>query len=133
MTIIVIRIKDKQKITDGGVDTASSDSTVPIGDSLNVNHHLDPDSIIELLDQVPEDRIHIRQSTHHPHWSRGDPCPKCGNTELAVMELRETTYESSGGEFRFDHLDDGMGPQLSVVCKECHTHLSHVPYHSLTD
>jgi len=133
MTTIVISLKDGQKSTDGGVDTASSDSVQSLTDSVNVNHHLDPDSVTELLDQVPNDQIQIRQSTRDPHWSRGEPCPECGNTELAVMELRETTYKSSNGEFDLEHLDNDKGPQLSIVCKECHAHLSHVPYYSLVE
>lgn len=133
MTTIVITLKNTKKTTDGGIEITTTDSTTAAPESVDINHHLDPDEIIELLNQVPEDQVQIRQSTHHPNWERGDPCPDCGNTELAVMELRETTYESVEGELHFEHLDEDKGPQLSIVCKDCLAHLSHVPYYALAE
>lgn len=133
MTTIVITIKNGKISTDGGIDVSTNQSTAPATDSHNINHHLDSDTVIDLIDQMPEDDVCIRQSTRYPNWSRGDPCPVCENTELAIMELRETTYTSSDGEFNFDHLTDNMGPQLSIICNKCQTHLLHIPYYMLTE
>jgi hypothetical protein len=132
MKTIVITLKNDGRIADGGIDTFTKPAT-PNADSLNINHHLDLDTIIHLLDQVDDDEVKIRQSITYPNWSRGDPCPECGSSELAIMELREATYISSESEFEFDHLTNNTGPQLSIVCKECQTHLSHVPYYALTE
>ncbi|SDY32451.1 MULTISPECIES: hypothetical protein [Halobellus] len=133
MTTIVITLKDGKISTDGGIDVSSSQSTAPTTDSHNINRHLDLDTVVDLVEQMSEDEICARQSTKYPNWSRGDPCPVCENTELAIMELREATYTSSDGEFDFDHFTDNTGPQLSIVCKECRTHLLHIPYHTLSE
>lgn len=133
MTTIVITLKDDQITTDGGIDIAASKSKSPTTDSRNINHHLDLDTVIDLLEQTPEDEVCVRQSTKYPNWFRGDPCPVCENTELAIMELREATYNSSDGEFDLDLFNNNTGPQLSIVCKECQTHLLHVPYYTLTE
>jgi hypothetical protein len=133
MRTIVITLENGKITTDGGTDVSTSQSMAPTTDSHNINRHLDPDTVVDLIEQTPEDEICARQSTKYPNWSRGDPCPVCENIELAIMELREATYTSSEGEFDFDNFTDNTGPQLSIVCKECQTHLLHIPYYALTE
>ena len=133
MRTIVITLENGKITTDGGTDVSTSQSMAPTTDSHNINRHLDPDTVVDLIEQTPKDEICARQSTKYPNWSRGDPCPVCENIELAIMELRESTYTSSEGEFDFDNFTDNTGPQLSIVCKECQTHLLHIPYYALTE
>ena len=95
MRTIVITLENGKITTDGGTDVSTSQSMAPTTDSHNINRHLDPDTVVDLIEQTPEDEICARQSTKYPNWSRGDPCPVCENIELAIMELREATYTSS--------------------------------------
>lgn len=93
--------------------------------------HIDTADVQEILAAIPSDALEIRQSTHHPDWEHGEPCPECENDVLSVMSVDEDIYASVDGEFEFREKGDALGPELSVLCPECMTHLVHVPYQHL--
>jgi hypothetical protein len=124
-------------IDDSSIDTIQNQDTGgALATFLNPPHspdddRIDPADFQEMLATLSSDALEIRQSTHHPDWEHGDPCPECGNETLSVMSVDEDIYTSVDGEFEFTKKGDAIGPPLSVLCPECMTHLAHVPYQHL--
>ena len=48
------------------------------------------------------------------------------------MTAAEDIYVSKDSEFESVKSGDAIGPVLSVLCPECRTHLTHLPYQILT-
>ena len=122
MITIVIRVTEDVSPPGERLGTVDDDPAVGRGDHLRVA------DLLAELEGLPEDAVTIRHGTTHPDWERGDPCPECGNESLTVFEVARTSYRSASGEFT--RVDDAelTGPQVSVGCPICLTHLAHLPY-----
>ena len=131
MTVIVINIKEERIDSE---DQSPSDvlESLLIPTKSPDDDTVGPEYVQKLLRQLPSDALKIRQSIHEPDWGFGEPCPVCGTEALSAMTVSEDIYNSSHGEFEFVETGDANGPVLSVICPECRTYLSHVPYQNLT-
>jgi len=132
MTAIVINIK-KERIDAKDEDASSALSALFSPIKAPDSDTVEPETLQQILRLLPPDALEIRQSTREPDWELGDPCPVCGNERLSAMTVTEDIYSSKNGEFEYIKDGDSMGPVLSVVCPECRTHLTHVPYQNLTN
>ena len=124
MITIVIGVAGDASTPSGRFGTVDDDPAVSEVDHLRV------EDLLAELEGLPEDAVTIRHGTTHPDWERGDPCPECGNESLTVFEVARTSYRSAAGEFM--RVDDAelTGPQVSIGCANCLTHLAHLPYAS---
>jgi hypothetical protein len=132
MTVIVINIKEERIDSE---DQPPSDvlESLLIPTKSPDDDTVDPEYVQKFIRRFPSDALEIRQSTHEPDWEFGKPCPVCGNETLSAMTVSEDIYNSSDGEFEYIKSGEAVGPVLSVLCPECRTHLSHVPYQNLTN
>jgi len=126
MTTIIINIDDS---TDQHSDEAIESllrSIQSTGDNT-----VDPSELRKLLTALPSEALDVYQTTCHPDWQRGNPCPECGNESMSVMCVEEDIYASADGEFEYRFTGEALGPQLSIRCRSCETDLSHIPYQHL--
>jgi hypothetical protein len=131
MTVIVINIKGQRIDSKDEALSDLSESLLTPAKSPDCDT-VDPEVVQKVLCHLPSAAIEIRKSSHEPDWEFGEPCPVCGNETLSAMMVTEEIYNSSDGEFEYVKNGDAIGPVLSVVCPECRTHLSHIPYQNLT-
>ncbi|MFA9517054.1 hypothetical protein ACERIT_07530 [Halopenitus sp. H-Gu1] len=131
MAVIVINIKEERIDSKDEAPSDVLESLLTPFKSLD-SDTVDPEYVRKLLRRLPAVALEIRQSTYEPDWEFGKPCPVCRNVTLSAMTVSEDIYNSSDGEFEYVKKGDANGPVLSVVCPECRTHLSHVPYQNLT-
>ena len=122
---IVIDLSGDVELPGDGDAGDRSDSNVAGGDSL------DRDALVDALSSVSSAAVTIRRDSRYPGWERGDPCPECGNETLTVFEIATSSYHSGDGEFVRVAEGDVTGPQVSIGCPNCLTHLAHVPYAAL--
>jgi hypothetical protein len=132
MTVIVINIKEER------IDAEDESRSDVLESLLTPFKSPDSDTVDleyaqKLLRRLPSDALEIRQSISEPDWEFGKPCPVCGNETLSSMMVSEDIYSSNDGEFEYVKNGNAIGPVLSVVCPECRTHLSHVPYQNLAN
>lgn len=125
MTTLILTIDD-DRIDDDQLGTALATLPEAATSSADV---ADASAVIQaVLDTLPAAAIEIHRNVRRPDWERGEPCPECGHETMSVMGVEEDLYESRDGEFRYVKKGDAIGPDLSVICPECMTHLVHVPY-----
>lgn len=128
MTTLVLTIDD-DRIDDDQL--AAALRCRPEAASSPDNATVDVDVLQTAFNDLPHDAIQVHRGTRHPDWERGAPCPECGNQTMSVLAVEEDLYDSSNGEFTFVKKGDALGPQLSVLCPDCMTHLEDVPYEKL--
>ncbi len=119
---------------DDSIDHDSNEAIESLLCSLQLtgDNSVDPSKLQELLTGFPNEALNIRQSTHHPDWQRGEPCPECGDESMSVMCVEEDIYISADGQFEYQNNGEALGPQLSIRCRDCGTDLTHIPFQHLT-